>query len=45
MTRELTLLLLRHGQTDSNAADVVQGHLPVALNEFGHRQAALLAAH
>jgi broad specificity phosphatase PhoE len=44
MHRELTLLLLRHGQTDSNAAGVVQGHLPVALNEFGHRQAALLAA-
>ena len=44
MNRDLTLLLLRHGQTDSNAAGIVQGHLPVPLNELGHRQAALLAA-
>src|SRR5678816_3519185 len=44
MNRELNLLLLRHGQTDSNAAGIVQGHLPVPLNELGHRQAALLAA-
>ena len=44
MRGELTLLLLRHGQTDSNAAGIVQGHLPVPLNELGHRQAALLAA-
>jgi probable phosphoglycerate mutase len=43
MRRELHLLL-RHGQTDSNAAGIVQGHLPVPLNELGHRQAALLAA-
>jgi probable phosphoglycerate mutase len=41
---ELHLLLLRHGQTDSNAAGIVQGHLPVPLNELGRRQAALLAA-
>jgi len=44
MHRELHLLLLRHGQTDSNAAGIVQGHLPVPLNELGHRQAALLAS-
>jgi probable phosphoglycerate mutase len=44
MHRELHLLLLRHGQTDSNAAGIVQGHLPVPLNALGHRQAALLAA-
>lgn len=44
MDQELTLLILRHGQTDSNAAGIVQGHLPVPLNELGHRQAALLAA-
>ena len=43
-SHELNLLLLRHGQTDSNAAGIVQGHLPVPLNELGHRQAALLAA-
>jgi len=43
-SRELTLLLLRHGQTDSNAAGIVQGHLPVPLNDLGHRQAAALAA-
>ena len=44
MPTELTIYLLRHGQTDSNAAGVVQGHLPVPLNDLGHRQAALLAA-
>jgi 2,3-bisphosphoglycerate-dependent phosphoglycerate mutase len=44
MHRELHLLLLRHGQTDSNAAGIVQGHLPVPLNELGHRQAARLGA-
>src|SRR5215213_4873744 len=44
MNGELEIFLLRHGQTDSNAAGIVQGHLPVPLNELGHRQAALLAA-
>src|SRR5687768_7173665 len=44
MHPELHLFLLRHGQTDSNAAGVVQGHLPVPLNDLGRRQAALLAA-
>ena len=43
MRNELHVLLLRHGQTDSNAAGIVQGHLPVPLNDLGHRQAALLA--
>ena len=42
--QELNLLLLRHGQTDSNAGGIVQGHLPVPLNDLGRRQAALLAA-
>ena len=44
MSHELHLLLLRHGQTDSNASGIVQGHLPVPLNELGHRQARALAA-
>lgn len=38
------LLLLRHGQTDANAAGVLQGHQPVPLNALGHRQAERLAA-
>jgi len=38
------VLLLRHGQTASNAGGMIQGHLPVPLNDVGHRQAALLAA-
>ncbi len=41
--RNLTILLLRHGQTDSNANGVIQGHLPTPLNELGRRQAELLA--
>ena len=44
MDKKLTILLLRHGQTDSNAGGIVQGHLPVPLNELGHRQARALAA-
>ena len=43
MNREIHLLLLRHGQTDSNASGIVQGHLPVPLNALGRQQAAALA--
>jgi probable phosphoglycerate mutase len=39
----LHILLLRHGQTDANATGVLQGHLPVPLNELGRRQADRLA--
>ena len=35
--------LIRHGQTDSNAGGVLQGHLPTALNDLGRRQAVRLA--
>lgn len=42
--RVLHVLLLRHGQTDSNAGGVLQGHLPTPLNALGHEQAARLAA-
>lgn len=37
------LLLIRHGQTDANAAGIVQGHMPTELNPLGHRQSSLLA--
>lgn len=37
------VLLLRHGQTDANAAGIVQGHLPTELNALGHEQAQRLA--
>jgi 2,3-bisphosphoglycerate-dependent phosphoglycerate mutase len=40
----LHILLLRHGRTASNANGVVQGHLPVPLDELGRRQARRLAA-
>jgi probable phosphoglycerate mutase len=43
MVLPLQLLLLRHGQTDSNARGIVQGHLPVPLNDLGHCQALALA--
>jgi probable phosphoglycerate mutase len=39
----LHVLLLRHGQTDSNAGGTIQGHLPIPLNDRGRRQAELLA--
>jgi 2,3-bisphosphoglycerate-dependent phosphoglycerate mutase len=42
--RSLNILLIRHGLTDSNAGGVIQGHLPVPLNEVGHAQARRLAS-
>lgn len=41
--RTLHILLLRHGQTDANAAGVLQGHQPTPLNLLGIRQAHSLA--
>jgi probable phosphoglycerate mutase len=40
MTR---LLLIRHGETASNAERRLQGHLDIALNDTGRAQAAALA--
>lgn len=37
------VLLLRHGQTDANAAGIVQGHLPTPLNATGLEQSRRLA--
>src|SRR3954463_4142309 len=38
------VLLLRHGQTDSNAGGVLQGWLPTPLNAAGRAQSGRLAA-
>jgi probable phosphoglycerate mutase len=38
------VLILRHGETDSNAGGVMQGWLPVPLNERGRAQSRLLAS-
>lgn len=41
MTTPLTLLLVRHGQSEWNAAGLMQGQTPeVPLTELGHAQAA-----
>jgi probable phosphoglycerate mutase len=39
-----TILLIRHGETAWNAERRLQGHLDIALNPEGERQAGLLAA-
>jgi broad specificity phosphatase PhoE len=44
MAASLTLLLVRHGQSEWNAAGLMQGQTPhVPLTELGHRQAARAA--
>jgi probable phosphoglycerate mutase len=43
MNDALDILLLRHGQTDANASNVVQGHQPTPLNAIGQEQAMKLA--
>ena len=43
-TLATTILLIRHGETAWNAEKRLQGHLDIALNAEGERQAALLAA-
>jgi broad specificity phosphatase PhoE len=45
MARPLTLLLVRHGQSEWNAAGLMQGQTPhVPLTALGHQQAAQAAA-
>jgi probable phosphoglycerate mutase len=41
---ETRILLIRHGETAWNAERRLQGHLDIALNTEGERQAALLAS-
>jgi broad specificity phosphatase PhoE len=43
MIKSLHILLLRHGQTDANAAGRLQGHQLTPLNRLGIQQANLLA--
>ncbi|QJD99331.1 histidine phosphatase family protein [Massilia forsythiae] len=41
---DVTILLIRHGETAWNAERRLQGHIDIPLNAEGERQAALLAA-
>ena len=41
----LEIVLVRHGETDWNAAEVFRGRVDVALNEVGIRQAELLGEY
>jgi len=40
-----TLILIRHGQSQSNLARIFTGHLDIPLTDFGHQQAQLTAEH
>ncbi|MCU0968250.1 MAG: histidine phosphatase family protein [Rubrivivax sp.] len=44
MIEPTRLLAIRHGETDWNVQLRIQGHVDIALNERGRRQAARLAA-
>ena len=39
----MNVFLIRHGLTDANASNVIQGHQPTPLNDIGRGQAARLA--
>ena len=41
----LTLWLVRHGETTSNADGMFQGHLDVGLNQRGEQQARAVGAY
>jgi broad specificity phosphatase PhoE len=41
----LSIWLVRHGETEANAAGVFQGHIDVALNARGEEQAAAVGCH
>jgi broad specificity phosphatase PhoE len=41
----LTVLLVRHGETDHNKHNIMQGHLDVPLNDTGRAQAKHLARY
>lgn len=42
---KLTILVIRHAQTDHNLHRVLQGHLDVPLNSTGHEQARRLGRY
>ena len=45
MDRNITLFLIRHGETEENRLRILQGHLPGTLTPEGIRQARATAEH
>ena len=41
----MRIILVRHGETEENAAGIIQGHLPGTLSARGREQAYLLGVH
>lgn len=45
MVHEFELVLVRHGETDSNKTRIIQGHMDTPLSLVGMEQAKLVAVH
>ena len=43
MTKKIEMVVIRHGETESNRTHIIQGHLDTPLSDVGLRQADLVA--
>ena len=43
MTKKIEMVVIRHGETESNRTHTIQGHLDTPLSDVGLKQADLVA--